>query len=338
MIDHQADYERRDGVSIMPRLPAKRYLHCWEFRDIARSRGPLLPHVCELEIAGKGWVDLVRAIRAVTIFGNGFGALIQPVDAGGPSMTGMTNSTTSESSGAQPVTPGPSLPVRTQPTQLHCPEWTEVPTGKYYLATRIMDLQEIIDHDNQTFSSLLKLSIDLLWPIKSEAFSSCPCMSANPNRRGHCDPVQTLFRPSRQSKSPEPETKVVVQSAGAVIFGHTTSVNPIRYLLPGSSNQSESAVSADPSTSKSSTNDPSMSSTPGTQNTLSSGFSNSSTGTESISLTAAATASASLTKSNISTPSTLSTVPNNLSESTVGGAQSSRRGHRLRSMFKRLLP
>ncbi|KAK3991528.1 hypothetical protein QBC44DRAFT_236762 [Cladorrhinum sp. PSN332] len=331
MIDHQADYERRDGLSIVSRLPTKRFLHGWEFRDIARSRGPLLPRVCELDIAGKGWVDLIKGIRAVTIFGRGFGALIQLPPAGTSTWGPSTTAT------APLASPSATLcinsPASTTTARPQCPAWAEVPTGKYYLAARIMDLRQILDHGDQTFSSPVKLCNDLLWYVKSGTFSPCPC--TNTNSRRHCDPVQTLFRPSRLSKLPEPELSVTVQPLGAVIFGHT-STNPIRYLLPGFGNQGESAGSEDPSVSGA--NRRSLSSTSATQNTtlgISSGTNN--TQATSLSSTTATSASHGV-PSSTSAPSTVSAVQSNPPKATGATGQHPGKRDRFKNLIRRFRP
>lgn len=57
----------------------RRYLKGWDFRDLATLRDPLYPRATELTAGGKSWIDFIRSIRAVTLFGRGFDEIIQPL-------------------------------------------------------------------------------------------------------------------------------------------------------------------------------------------------------------------------------------------------------------------
>ncbi|KAF5678711.1 nucleoside phosphorylase [Fusarium heterosporum] len=77
MFDHQTDIARH-GLGKLANQPRK-FLEGWDFHDLATNRDPLYPRVATLETAGKGWVDLTRALNTVTLAGRGFGGLIQPM-------------------------------------------------------------------------------------------------------------------------------------------------------------------------------------------------------------------------------------------------------------------
>ncbi|KAF9775816.1 hypothetical protein IL306_006052 [Fusarium sp. DS 682] len=76
LLDHQTDITRRHSGDLM-RAPRK-YLEGWDFEDLATNRDPLHPRVAVIGDAGKGWVDLTRALQAVTLTGRGFGELLRP--------------------------------------------------------------------------------------------------------------------------------------------------------------------------------------------------------------------------------------------------------------------
>jgi len=78
LIDHEAHGEASaKGVSMKPRLRSQ--LQGWDFRDVATNRDPLYLRVTTPPSSGRGWVDFAKSIRAVTLFGRGFGQLIRPV-------------------------------------------------------------------------------------------------------------------------------------------------------------------------------------------------------------------------------------------------------------------
>ncbi|UKZ62464.1 uncharacterized protein TrAtP1_003713 [Trichoderma atroviride] len=81
----------------------RRNLEGWDFRDLATNHDPLHSRVTMLAPEGKGWVDFVRATHTITLFGSGFGDLIQ-----------------------------------TTPTK-NCKYWSRLPENKYYLAVAIPD-------------------------------------------------------------------------------------------------------------------------------------------------------------------------------------------------------
>jgi hypothetical protein len=51
--------------------------------DVATDKEQFQPRMAILESTGKGWVDFIRAIDAITLFGDTFGALLKPVNTKG---------------------------------------------------------------------------------------------------------------------------------------------------------------------------------------------------------------------------------------------------------------
>ncbi|OTA69144.1 hypothetical protein K449DRAFT_428563 [Hypoxylon sp. EC38] len=183
MIDHQVDAERRVGLQINVR--PRRQLEGWDFKDLVVDGDPFLARAAQLQPFSKGWVDFTRAIRAVTLLGRGFGDLIQPQLA--------------------------------RDTDIPCPRWCLLPSGKYYLAACVSDLQKIMEKAGNPNSNPRRLCDNIIWYTKQATFDPCPCTRNNAGK--HHDPVQALFvlEFMRNSKS---KPQVELKSQGAVIFGH----------------------------------------------------------------------------------------------------------------------
>ncbi|KAK4170730.1 hypothetical protein QBC36DRAFT_316440 [Triangularia setosa] len=187
LIERQIDVERRDGVDITPRL--RRFLDGWEFKDIV-AKESLVPRQCILPTIGKGWVDFVRGIRAVTIFGKGFGNLFEP-----------GNGTTLSS----------SLSL--------CYQWNQVPKDRYYLAARVQDLRYIMaDHGGDETTNPKKICTKLLWLMNGKAFGPCTC-GRHPDK--HTDAVQAFLPDTFLARiKKKPSFDLAPHTNGAVILGH----------------------------------------------------------------------------------------------------------------------
>ncbi|KAI1359628.1 hypothetical protein F5Y08DRAFT_332178 [Xylaria arbuscula] len=78
MMAHQADTCTQDGVGFKVKASDRRHIEGFDFMDIATDEDPCFPRQVTLCSSGRGWVDFVRAIHAVTLFGSRFGDLISP--------------------------------------------------------------------------------------------------------------------------------------------------------------------------------------------------------------------------------------------------------------------
>ncbi|KAK6828387.1 hypothetical protein PG987_011728 [Apiospora arundinis] len=217
LIDYQAETESRSGMKIDPR--PRRYLEGWDFTDIVSDGDPFFPRVATLSYFGKGWVDLTRSIRATTIFGRGFGELMQPKLAAGKA----------------------------------CPLWTTVPCGSYYLAAGVSDVKKIIErYDGDIGVNPIKICDGILWPVKPGGFRSCPCASADGKEKHH-EPVQALL-PANFLMKLKQRAPVELANKGAVIFGQSRSISwiygddgdPVKsgISLPDVTDESSSAQSS----------------------------------------------------------------------------------------------
>jgi len=186
LIDFQSGADTRPA-GIPLKLTPRSKLEGYRFMDIA-ARRPVTPRVVNLGVSNgysKSWVDFTRAIKAVTLFGEGFGELISPVphDVGTPKT---------------------------------CPGWETLPRSRDYLAVSAYDLSRIIRQEGSMTSVPLKLAPGVYWHTASalEAFT-CTCNAASmqgavqgrnakdaaiPTSHRHpfaqlrlCDPVQVLL-------------------------------------------------------------------------------------------------------------------------------------------------
>lgn len=183
IIDHQVDVAGQNGVKL--KFRTRKHLEGWDFKDLVTDQDPLYSRVATLQAMGKGWVDFTRAINAITLFGRGFGEVIQPAD-------------NSDS----------------------CPHWAKLPIGKCYLAACVSDLKEIMDVDGDQKANPMKLSDNMIWYNPDKIFESCQCNEKI--QRKHCDRVQVLLPSMLRSILPK-VNPVRLEDRGAVVFGQNMS-------------------------------------------------------------------------------------------------------------------
>ncbi|KAK0644616.1 hypothetical protein B0T16DRAFT_392934 [Cercophora newfieldiana] len=191
LIDHQATLE----IPAVPiRLPRNK-LEGYRFMEVATRRA-MTPRVVYLDTfngAGKSWVDFTRALRAVVLFGEGFGDLL---------------------SAKQTATSGASS----------CTRWNTVPTGRDYLAVGGHDLTRILLQEGSAESNPLKLAPGVYWTPSTSAFE-CTCNSHSglvPRLQRRCDRVQILL-PGKLARTLNPSKPAALQTPlnadCALIFG-----------------------------------------------------------------------------------------------------------------------
>ncbi|OBT68483.1 hypothetical protein VE03_02781 [Pseudogymnoascus sp. 23342-1-I1] len=117
------------------KIRVRRHLEGWDFRDLAADNDPYKPHVATPQTIGNGWVDSTKAIRAITLFGRGFGEIIQPSNT------------------------------------IFCSRWRALPKHGYYLAVCVSDLKEImLQHEGDVTAIPRKLTRDITWHSPDTAF------------------------------------------------------------------------------------------------------------------------------------------------------------------------
>ncbi|CAG9984016.1 unnamed protein product [Clonostachys byssicola] len=210
LIDKQAEVAAQDGYWI--RSPSKlleKSLAGWDFWDIAGPAGPVQRRIYHLQASGHGWVDYIRSIKAVTIFGRGFGELLEPEK------------------------------------QKLCPNWMTVPKNKDYLGTSIATLKHIDASSNTQLVDQGSIATDIKWLSQATLFSPCACLDPNGAKpSNHHDPVQLLLPKGLNLHLDIPSTCLSItigsiEHNGAVVFGHT----PYRRPWPKSKNADDQADS-----------------------------------------------------------------------------------------------
>ncbi|KAK6528996.1 hypothetical protein TWF694_004220 [Orbilia ellipsospora] len=186
LIDHQIGVM---GDAAITDISPRGHLEGWDFNDIARGKELLRPRVTGVKAKGKGWVDFTRAVHAVTLFGRGFGKIMQPFDP---------NSKVSE-------------------------DWKELQSGLYYMAASMYDLAKImgLEPDEKSLKNPERLAGNIDWysPFNAPSQKGAGCQSP----RHECHEVQVLLPSKYSSKFREtmPAFGMInLRDDGAVVFGY----------------------------------------------------------------------------------------------------------------------
>lgn len=191
VLESQLYLQRKDGINL--KLRARKHLEGWDFREMAIGK-TIRPRVATLHAFGCGWVDFARSIEAVTLFGKGFGDILQPAQ-----------------------------------TKNMCSEWQRLPKGKYYLATSLYDLNMVMDDFGSKAADGTEVIHDLVWHSPHHPYAYCS--KCGHHKLGesvrnlvskHHDPVQ-VFCPQWSSVFRKTRRPGQLGQAGVVVFGHTVS-------------------------------------------------------------------------------------------------------------------
>ncbi|KAF3206694.1 hypothetical protein TWF191_001361 [Orbilia oligospora] len=161
----------------------QRQIEGWDFNHLAAGQDNICSRVTEIPKAGAGWVDLSRSIRAVVLFGRGFGEIIKPLD--------------------------PFFP---------CTRWAALPKGEYYLAATVRDLTEIMNANGGQETNPIKLTDDIVCHSPDEPFGKCEC-NGEGNSERHSHFAHTLL-PSKLFRTQLTTNPVQLCHGGALIFGN----------------------------------------------------------------------------------------------------------------------
>ncbi|MCJ1466973.1 hypothetical protein MMC07_005595 [Pseudocyphellaria aurata] len=179
--DHQIRLLASPGIGL--RGTDRDKLEGFGFQDIVMGENPLRPRVAILKSSGRGWVDFIKGVCAITLLGRGFGELIRPTDAESDNL---------------------------------CSHWKRMPKTQDYLATRISTLRNICERYGNSEAKPLELVDGIYWHKAGKLFEACDCKSSGKDTK--CDRVQVLSPPSFGSKThPDP----FKNQEGAVIFGRS---------------------------------------------------------------------------------------------------------------------
>ncbi|KAM3455626.1 hypothetical protein MY3296_002337 [Beauveria thailandica] len=184
MIDYHSHLAGRDGINLKIRL--RKHLEGWDFADLVNEIRPQ-PHVATIPTLGHGWVDFVRSIEAITLFGRKFGELLQPA-----SRTGL------------------------------CDRWSSLPQQDYLLAASVADLTSIMEQYGDPHAAPRELARNIIWHSPADTYAACPCKLSRASRHEkaaayHVGPVQVLLPSGRL---PPASGQRELEPDGAVAFGH----------------------------------------------------------------------------------------------------------------------
>ena len=149
-------FERQENISKLPdiqlRLPGRDLLEGYSFMDIVDSNFPIRPKQHSLKKSGKSWVNLAIGIGAITLFGTGFGNLIEAA----------INASI-------------------------CKSWKEIPSGEEYLTVCVSTLKKICTRHGDITGEPLQLAPGIYWQKAGRLFETCIC---GPHHT--CNRVQVL--------------------------------------------------------------------------------------------------------------------------------------------------
>jgi len=150
MYEHQEMIAKSPDIQL--RLPGRDRLEGYTFMDIVDSNFPIRPKQHPLKKSGKSWVDFARAIGAMTLFGTGFGNLIESI----------TDASV-------------------------CKSWKQIPPGEEYLTVCVSTLKKICTRHGDITSEPLQLAPGIYWQKVGRLFETCIC---GPHHT--CNRVQVL--------------------------------------------------------------------------------------------------------------------------------------------------
>ncbi|KAM0664873.1 hypothetical protein ACQRIT_000507 [Beauveria bassiana] len=184
MIDYHSHLAGRDGINLKIRL--RKHLEGWDFVDLVNEIRPQ-PRVATIPTLGHGWIDFVRSIEAITLFGSNFGELLQPA-----SRTGL------------------------------CDRWSSLPQQDYLLAASVADLTAIMEQYGDPHAAPRELARNIIWHSPADTYAACPCKLSQASGHGkaaayHVGPVQVLLP---RGRLPPASGQRELEPDGAVVFGH----------------------------------------------------------------------------------------------------------------------
>ncbi|KAJ5650608.1 uncharacterized protein N7484_004331 [Penicillium longicatenatum] len=180
ILEKAFDYQTA-AVSANPeRCTSRSRLEGWDFENLAAERDPIFAKEATLDCAGMAWIDLIRSVHAITLFGRGFGDMIQPIGT--------------------------------------CSNWGQVPAGNSYLVICQEDLKEIVASWCGNLSASPPMLTDqIIWHIPENTAIKCRCISTKYMR--HSDIAQVLLPSTMAYKVTGETLNCEDNKGGAFIFG-----------------------------------------------------------------------------------------------------------------------
>ena len=217
LMDYQVHAAARDGYWVYQSGDYfKKKVVGFEFWDVAKPEFHTFRRFHTIPTWGYGWVDYIRSIGALIVFGEGFGDLIRP-----------------------------------ETPSVLCSDWASIRTGRDLLCSSISTLKSVQSAKTGPHLHSGELTSEILWSSCSRLFATCPCVSHPLGCRGdtaHTDPVQVLLpKVGLRNLRLNPSAISVevslfeLDDSGAVVFGHTPyHKTRLKYKRPGGRDKAQS--------------------------------------------------------------------------------------------------
>jgi hypothetical protein len=155
-----------------------------EIMDIVEGLKNSVPRVVQLKDSGRGWVDFIRRIGALTLFGNGFGDLITPLEG----------------------------------SNTLCKEWEKVPSNHDLLVAPRSVLRDLHHGSHRGELESFIVTSRMLLHAEEQLFGNCKCDHLQ--GKSCCRRLQA-WKPRPQKLPPNSKINehLFKQKNGAIIFG-----------------------------------------------------------------------------------------------------------------------
>ncbi|PTU23705.1 hypothetical protein P175DRAFT_0519743 [Aspergillus ochraceoroseus IBT 24754] len=158
-------------------------LEGFDFMDMATNEDLFSPHRVDIQLECRALIDFTCSIHAITLFGDGFGEIIQP----------------------------------TYPQNV-CQAWATVPKGLDFLAVCVSDIQEILKKKGSSKTRPWRIVNKLIWHTPEKTFEACQCQGSLAS--SICERVQVLLPEScLEDQDNAFRSPNELLEHGAVIFG-----------------------------------------------------------------------------------------------------------------------
>ncbi|CAJ0554667.1 Ff.00g131800.m01.CDS01 [Fusarium sp. VM40] len=200
LIDQQEKAASQDGFKISQTWDPRRDIIGFEIMDVIGPSGPIYSRVQRINSWGRGWTDLAPSIGLTTIFGRGFGNLIQA----------------------------------DEPSEL-CPNWRLVPSGKDFLVASVSTIKMLYEKQLLKLEpgrSEDEIAKRVTIVAAKETSNPCNCLKQQGSNSNHLSVVECHHKPVQfltkrwwlLGALPNGLVPVRLGSLpvrGAVILGHT---------------------------------------------------------------------------------------------------------------------
>ncbi len=185
-----AEYQHRaagqNGIKL--KLSPRRHLEGWDFRDLALERNHIYPRVACIPTIGRGWVDFVRDVQAIVLFGRGYGEVFRP----------------------------------STERKMICTHWDKLLPDNYHLAAAVGDLRKIMELDGDANAIPPRLSDNIAWhqrePLPKRFHCKGEACVKYPGFVQVLLPAKLKAGSAESKSASNPLSKL--QDASAVVFGH----------------------------------------------------------------------------------------------------------------------